>query len=170
MNGSSWQGSALRIEVAKESFLDRLKRERAKRLEQQQPSQIQSDDTKKFEKLSGGDVAKSKQYEVIPNEKKRIWENYAMDSGVLVGKSNYSEGAHPKTSDVKPKKKKKNDEEEKMMESFKSFSSVWADSDEEEGQEASTTSASNKKVKRELEQEAEVNIFAEDKAEFIMFF
>lgn len=151
LNGTSWKGSHLRVERAKESFLERLNRERAARQ--------QEEDKTYTEKLNNNtqntvpnvgereysekeDVSKKQISKVNDSKHSNKRKNYNThddlsskkninlhSNDIVLQKNVHSDP--PK----RDKKKKKHEVEEKMLSSFKSFSSVWADSDNENDEE-----------------------------------
>lgn len=187
LNGTSWHGSCLRIEPAKESFLDRLKRERA--TIQQQPSHIEKMDTpastvtfpKTVEKKDSEIIIKRPQQDseaensafVNKNQTKNIRKEKAChDESAKVEMSVFEDAVHTsedqektnkrkqekKSSEKKyliadkelpfmiiPASRKKDKAEEEMLSRFKSFSSVWADSDSENNEDKPVDEEKNNK-------------------------
>lgn len=153
LHGSSWKGSRLRVEQAKESFLDRLKRERAARKQEENDYFGRSDYLpRKSEAGSVADIERSRvqsigqrvsreqtavKTDTKHSEKRK--ECYASDENCSSPKKKKSlqtseeilQTESHSHSARKEKKKKKNEAEEEMLSSFKQFSSVWADSDNE---------------------------------------
>ncbi|XP_045587539.1 uncharacterized protein [Procambarus clarkii] len=170
LNGCSWLGSQLRVEPAKESFLDRLSRERASIKQQQQESghkekidkspaitftkPVKKDDSINVKRslkdcevendasLEEG-IKKKKKHKTSNRESNASEISVSEDAVPTVDaqeekrkkkrrSTDHSSAAEPEQSmSAKCKSKKKHKAEEEMMSSFKKFSSVWADSDDD---------------------------------------
>ncbi|KAK8386882.1 hypothetical protein O3P69_017951 [Scylla paramamosain] len=152
LNGASWKGSHLRVERAKESFLDRLNRERAAKKQEENTYFGRSDclaiKSQEANVINTeGSLVQSKGQRVSREEtvvktdtkhSKKRKECNTSDENLLSPKKKIlqTRGEILQTeshllSAKKEKKKKKNEIEEGILSSFKQFSSVWADSDNE---------------------------------------
>lgn len=146
LNGTSWKGSHLRVERAKESFLERLNRERAARQQEENKAGLERlndntpntvsdvEETKEYfkEHCAFSEKQSSKVSDSKHSNKRKDcnahenWKNINLHSNDQVSHTD------PHSVPSKREKKKKRDEvEEKMLSSFRNFSSVWADSDNE---------------------------------------
>lgn len=155
LNGESWKGSHLRVEKAKESFLDRLNRERAAKKQEEEKiypekssnsavnnPRLNVADTEGGLRHSKGHRVCPEQTHDIKHSKKRKECNTSEENGLATrrNKSLHTNDENLETysysnSTRKEKKKKKNEVEEEILSSFKQFSSVWADSDNENDEE-----------------------------------
>ncbi|XP_063595127.1 uncharacterized protein LOC134772039 [Penaeus indicus] len=133
MNGSSWLGSQLRVEVAKESFLDRLKRER---MEAQQEERNDPLSFSMANKYSREESRGKYDYNQGMNEKRFNQNNCQENFNWGKKREKPTEKTYQKQGDsfsTISQPKKRNATEETMMTSFKNYSSVWNDSEEDSG-------------------------------------
>ncbi|XP_071541856.1 uncharacterized protein [Panulirus ornatus] len=158
LNGASWHGSFLRVEPAKESFLDRLKRERAtmQQHEKKQPSHDEKGGEIIIQKPPK-DLEAERSDAVNKNQTNMKKKDKTSNESAHVEISLCKDAMHTSECQKEKRKKlkrkdsektcltaenklpvllrsssqKKNKVEEEMLSSFKSFSSVWADSDSE---------------------------------------
>lgn len=172
LNGASELGSQVRVEPAKESFLDRLKRERASHSSYQpstpyhdKPRREQSHEFRRNERnysLATEDVpleetrtGRKRKSVQFGEEVSQFEEEPAPyhDKKKRKSREEVSSEGNTECSKVEeeisssPKKKNKNKVEEEILSSFKSFSSVWGDSDAEEDGE-DTSNLARKKHKK----------------------
>lgn len=173
MNGASWKGSHLRVEKAKESFLDRLNRERANKKKEEEKTypeksnnlpvnsqRLNAADTEGGLRHSRRDRVHSEEQTSGINDtkhsKKRKEYKINEENGLAPRKN---KSLHTGDEDLptnsfshsarKEKKKKKNEVEEEILSSFKQFSSVWADSDNENDAEATGFQGSHDESREE---------------------
>lgn len=148
LNGTSWKGSQLRVERAKESFLERLNRERAARQQGEHNTyHLRVDkepDLEETEYSEGHNATSenqsSKVHDIEHSEKRKAYDDPKKDlfSNENTDVLNSDQVLHPDAHSVLStceKKKKDHRVEEKMLSSFKKFSSVWDDSDNENNEE-----------------------------------
>lgn len=149
LNGASWRGSHLRVERAKESFLERLNRERAARrsdgwaFKSRGVNVVNTEGS--FVQSKGQRV--SKEYTAVKTDSKDSKKRKECDTSdencsparkkSLQTSEEILQPESHLLSAKKEKKKKKNEVEEEILSSFKQFSSVWADSDNEDAQDRS---------------------------------
>lgn len=132
MNGSSWLGSQLRVEVAKESFLDRLKRER---MEAQQEERNDQSSFSMPNRYNREESRVKYDYNQGRNEKRFDQNNRQENFNGGKKRERPSEETYEKQGDTfgtRSQPMKRNATEETMMTSFKNYSSVWNDSEEED--------------------------------------
>lgn len=148
MNGYSWHGSQLRVEVAKESFLDRLKRER---MEAQQQDRSDHSSVSMSNWNNGEENRRKFDFNQGMNAKKfdqnNSWENFNRDKR----REKPSDNGYMKYGDssgARSQPKKSNATEETMMTSFKKYSSVWNDSEEEDSGYGKDRKPRNKMVRK----------------------
>ena len=155
LHGASWKGSHLRVERAKESFLDRLKRERAATKQEGEKSYYEKSEnlTVNSQRLNVSDreggLVHSKghrpeQSNVLNDIRHSNKRKECNTNDEISQTDSYS------LSSKKERKKKKNEVEEKILSSFKQFSSVWADSDNENDEEATGFEVSHDESHEEL--------------------
>lgn len=148
LHGTSWKGSHLRVERAKESFLERLNRERAARQQgnKMYPERLNNNNLNTVPIV--GETENSKEHQACPekhvskgsdsNQSKKRKDNNSLEKELSPRKKTslhdtdkVSQTDARSDPSKREKKKKKHEVEEKMLSSFKKFSSVWADSDNE---------------------------------------
>ncbi|KAG0695094.1 Nucleolar protein 8 [Chionoecetes opilio] len=158
LHGASWKGSHLRVEQAKENFLDRLKKERAAKKQEENTFYEKSNGSVvNSQRLNGVDTGgglthykghtvyteqtsevNDINYSKIRKECRTNEENrFTPRSNQILPASEQNSQKDSYSISSRKEKKKKNDEvEEEILSSFKQFSSVWADSDNENDEEA----------------------------------
>lgn len=158
LHGASWKGSRLRVELAKESFLDRLTREREAK-KQEEEGTAHSGKLNKQTAANQGPHATETESSAVDSRKREIRQEQQTDIVLTDTKETTKKRRDRNTSDdlssrkskvqkkldskdkspqadtqssvLRKERKKKNKVEEEILSSFKQFSSVWADSDNE---------------------------------------
>ncbi|KAK7069969.1 hypothetical protein SK128_004721 [Halocaridina rubra] len=130
LNGTFWFGSRIRVEVAKESFLDRLKRERSQQQQEivKSPLSYRQQSPQKY----SSDVYHDKRKDSYEQHSFQVESRAPKNWASTLQESDFSKTDKYTSKQETQDTKRKDEAEEEMLTSFKAFSSVWADSDEED--------------------------------------